>query len=121
MKAFDNLGALIADLKGVKAKHKREVKKTLKKTGEALKKEAQAMFGTYQDGWQQLAEATRDHRVAYGYPADDPLLVTGALRDAVKVIVDPGGESIFVGMEPGQMITGMTGKVHDAAETMGVH
>jgi hypothetical protein len=121
MPEFKSIAELIKDLKSVRKNYKREVKKALGKAGKTVQKDAKALFGTYQDGWAPLKEITKEQRVAHGYPADEPLLVTGGLRDAVKIIVEQDGAAVFVGVDVGQTITGMDGKVHDAAEIMGVH
>lgn len=117
-KDFKNLAALIADLKGVQKKYKRTVKATVKATGKAIQKDAKALFGTYQEGWAPLAESTQAARAKAGHTPNDPLLVTGALRDAMTVKVDEDGMGVFVGMEAG---TAVPGARVDAAVLMGVH
>lgn len=121
MPSFANLDALITDLKQVQRKHKGASKKALKKAGAAIQKDAQKLFGTYQEGWPDLAEATQEKRAKAGYPADEPLLVTGALRDAMTVKVEPDGQSVFIGMEEGVTVTTFDGKEIDAAKLMAVH
>lgn len=70
----------------------------LELTGEDILADVQAKFGHQQDGWPDLAEATQTARVAAGYPADEPLLMTGTLRDAYEVWQD--GEDVVVGVRP---------------------
>lgn len=49
---------------------------------------ARSEFGHYQDevggfpGWPELADATKDDRVAKGFPENEPLLRTGETRDS---------------------------------------
>lgn len=59
--------------------------------------EAKAEIGHYQDAagplaaWAPLAEATKADRTRKGYPADEPLLREGDLRDSIEIAVsDPG-------------------------------
>jgi len=62
----------------------------LKKAAEVVEKEAKSEFGTYQgaigpfDKWAELANSTKDDRVASGYTENDPLLRDGTLRDTIS-------------------------------------
>jgi len=58
----------------------------------AIWKEARSEIGVYQRDdvpgfapWAELADATKDDRVSQGYPANDPLLREGLLRDHIKM------------------------------------
>lgn len=64
---------------------------------ERLKVEAQAMFGLYPENgeWDELKDATQRARERQGYEPNDPLLVTGELKESVECKVK--GRSGFVG------------------------
>lgn len=74
----DTVGGLVATRKGL------EVATAI------LQKEAKAEFGHYQDTegpfpeWAELADATKEDRVAKGFTENDPLLRTGDLRDSIE-------------------------------------
>lgn len=63
-------------------------------TGEGAKliqKDAKNRIGEYQDyagpfnSWAELADMTKADRVAQGFPANEPLLRTGEMRDSIGV------------------------------------
>lgn len=64
----------------------------LQKAGEELRDLIKSEFGIYQSAvgpypaWAELADSTKASRVAAGYTENDPLLVTGAMQDAVNVL-----------------------------------
>lgn len=68
----------------------------LEKAAKVVKKRARAKLGEYQDqagpfvGWADLAESTKSDRVAQGFPEDEPLLRTGAMRDSIEQTVADG-------------------------------
>lgn len=49
--------------------------------------EAKRVIGTYDYNWPRLAQSTQADRVAQGYPADEPLLRTGEMRDSIEYTV----------------------------------
>lgn len=53
-----------------------------------LETEAKAMFGVYQEGWEQLKDETQSARARKGFTPNDPLLVTGDLRGNVSSRVE---------------------------------
>ena len=55
--------------------------------------QAKEAIGTYKFGWPELAESTQRDRVAQGYPADEPLLRTGAMANSIshKAHLSAGG------------------------------
>ena len=61
----------------------------LERCAKLVEKRAKAKLGEYQDaagpfaGWAELADATKADRAAKGFPDDEPLLRTGALRDSI--------------------------------------
>lgn len=50
----------------------------------AIATEAKRVLGTYDYGWPQLADATQADREKHGYPANEPLLRDGTLRDSIQ-------------------------------------
>lgn len=56
----------------------------LERACEIIQHEARAAVGTYRLGWPQLAQSTQDDRVRKGFPANEPLLRTGELRDLIQ-------------------------------------
>ena len=49
-----------------------------------VEEEAKRVIGTYDYQWTPLAESTKRDRVSKGFPADEPLLRTGELRDSIS-------------------------------------
>jgi|HubBroStandDraft_5_1064220.scaffolds.fasta_scaffold00001_35 hypothetical protein len=68
-----------------------KVREGLYEAGELVAKDARDRIGTYQsvagpfEAWAPLADATKADRVSQGFSADEPLLRTGELRDAIEV------------------------------------
>ena len=56
----------------------------LEAAGRLVVQEARDEVGTYQPGWQPLADATRADRVRRGFTPDDPLRRTGGLADSIS-------------------------------------
>ncbi|HEV2700470.1 MAG TPA: hypothetical protein VGV09_02480, partial [Steroidobacteraceae bacterium] len=62
----------------------------LEHVGKRIEATAKKEIGTYQPevgqfpAWAPLAESTMADRVAQGFPADEPLLRTGELRDSIS-------------------------------------
>jgi hypothetical protein len=67
----------------------------LEKAARIVQAEAKASVGTYQAAagpfaaWAPLAASTQDQRQYLGFPADEPELRTGGLRDSIQYTVDP--------------------------------
>jgi hypothetical protein len=61
-----------------------------------VEKEAKRVIGTYDYNWPALAEATVADRVAQGFPPDEPLLRTGAMRDSIDHHVETEGLGMTV-------------------------
>ncbi len=60
----------------------------------AIQAEAKRVIGTYDYGWPQLAPATQADREHQGFPANEPLLRTGEMRDSIHyAIITPGKEA----------------------------
>jgi hypothetical protein len=71
-----------------------ESKSALERAARLVEKEAKTEIGTYQSsagpfpGWQQLADSTQTNRAQAGFPPNDPLLITGSMRDSIEHTVD---------------------------------
>ncbi len=53
---------------------------------------AKAAIGTYKYGWPQLAESTQEERARAGVPPNEPLLISGKLRDSISATVEMHGK-----------------------------
>jgi phage gpG-like protein len=66
-------------------------KEALEALARIIAAECRRVIGTYELGWEQLAEATQEERARLGYPPNEPLLREGTLRDSIgHEIVEPG-------------------------------
>lgn len=75
-----------------------EAKKIALKVGAAIiEKEAKSAIGTYKYGWEQLAPDTQTERERQGFPANEPLLRTGQLRDSIGITIVTPGEEAWIG------------------------
>ncbi len=73
--------ALTATL-GLEVEH--AAHEALEGCGDMVEKEAKRVIGTYDYGWPQLADSTKKDRVDHGYPANEPLLRSGHMRDSIE-------------------------------------
>jgi len=79
----------------------------LEPLAQAIEDNAKARLGQYQSAidafpaWQALAASTQAARQAAGYTPDDPLLASGALRDALTHTVAADGLSAEIGIPAG--------------------
>lgn len=66
-----------------------------------IQERAKGKIGEYQpashgfDAWAPLAQSTMDQRVSAGYPANNPLLRSGELRESIDIRVD--GNAAIIG------------------------
>ncbi len=60
-----------------------EIDMALSEGADAVVHNAQNRLGVYQEGWASLSDTTGLERDRLGFPADEPLLRTGALRDSI--------------------------------------
>ena len=66
----------------------------LTEAAKIIQAEAKDEIGNYQDAagpfaaWPELADATQERRTAMGFPANEPLLMTGDLRDSIEYTVE---------------------------------
>jgi phage gpG-like protein len=56
----------------------------LEVAAQIVEAKAKAAIGTYKYGWPQLADSTQEDRAHKGFPANEPLLRTGELRDSIQ-------------------------------------
>jgi phage gpG-like protein len=63
--------------------------------GRVVEAEAKSAIGTYRYNWPQLAESTQAERAHEGYPANEPLLRSGEMRDSIGHVV--GDHEVQVG------------------------
>ncbi len=59
----------------------------IERGAKTIQKEAKRVIGTYDYGWPELAASTQSDRESKGYPADEPLLRDGTLRDSIQYTV----------------------------------
>ena len=90
MKSFHSLTDLALRLGEIAlAQHEME-HAALEKATKIVQERAKEKIGEYQEqagpfvAWAELAESTKADRVKQGYPEDEPLLRTGALRDSIE-------------------------------------
>jgi len=80
-----------------------EVHHALKTGGEMICEEAKAEIGNYQEAagpteaWSPLAESTMADREQRGYPADEPLLRDGSLRESITYVI--GDHEVTIGSD----------------------
>lgn len=88
-----SLGGFIAKMAAVQMAVKVAEGAALKRAARIVETEAKAEIGTYQGAappfaaWAPLADATQADRVRKGFPADEPLLRTGEMRDSIGHVV----------------------------------
>jgi hypothetical protein len=76
----------------VKVEHAEHV--ALEEAAQIVEDEAKRVLGTYDYGWPQLAQSTQDQRVAQGFPANEPGLRNGAMRESIGHTVGAGKAQI---------------------------
>jgi hypothetical protein len=64
-----------------------------------IEKEAKRVIGTYDYDWPKLAESTQADRERQGFPANEPLLRTGAMRDSISYEITAPGEEAIIGSD----------------------
>ncbi|MCJ2077911.1 hypothetical protein MKK68_20070 [Methylobacterium sp. E-016] len=84
MRSFDSPAAFAAFLQGVARTVPQAEHKAMETASAHHLAEVQKIPGRYHDGWASLADATKADRVRKGFPEDEPLLRTGALRKSYK-------------------------------------
>lgn len=82
MKEFSLIGfaTLLTELASAKyAEHH-----ALELASQIVEKEAKHVLGTYDYGWPQLAETTKEDRVRKGFTENDPGLRSGEMRESIE-------------------------------------
>ena len=69
----------------------------LEEAAQIIETEAKHVIGTYEYGWPQLDLATQQARERKGFDPNDPLLMTGELKDSIQHYVDPNRLTAEVG------------------------
>ena len=108
MKSFGSLGELAAHLGGLAAEAASHHGHALERAAQLLETDAKDSLGHYQSAagpfpaWADLTESTQAERAKAGYSPADPLLRSGALRDAIAHEVE--GSRAVVGVpETGEL------------------
>lgn len=102
---FSDPEALVRQVAKQIAAAELEMSETLHVASDMVQHRAKEKIGHYQLAvgefveWTQLKDSTKADRVAKGYPADEPLLRDGTLRDAIHT--DVHRDHAFVGVESG--------------------
>jgi hypothetical protein len=75
-----------------------ETHEALTHAAQIVQREAQQELGTYQGAagpfaaWAELADATKEERVALGFSENDPGVRTGEMRDSIQYSVGTGAD-----------------------------
>lgn len=72
---------------GMAAKLDKIQRDCLESGAKVLEKEAKRVLGTYDYGWMQLADATKEDRISRGYTPNEPGLREGDMRDSIEHVV----------------------------------
>ena len=92
-----SLAGFIAHLAAMEIDVHHETQRALERAAIVVETEAKAEIGHYQDGagpfaaWAELADSTKDDRVAHGYSENDPLLRDGTMRASIEHAVHMTG------------------------------
>lgn len=95
MKEFDSLGAFAMHLLEREVATVVALQACTDEIGHVVQEEAISEFGVYQSAagpfpaWEELAEATKEDRLAQGYSENEPLLRSGELRDSTSHTSEP--------------------------------
>ena len=101
MKQFNSFGAFAAHLALLAGTELELRHDCLERAAVEIEARAKEKIGEYQgqagpfEAWAPLAQSTQDSRESAGYTPDDPLLVTGAMRDSIEHNVQ--GEEAHIG------------------------
>jgi phage gpG-like protein len=88
-KTFASIAEFVAFTAGLEESMRTANRAILEAACQAVEAEAKRVIGTYAYGWEQLAPATQAERVRLGFPANEPLLRTGELRESIQhTIID---------------------------------
>lgn len=99
---FNALDAIVK-MAAMAAEIEIETHKALERAARVVEKEAKAELGNYQSqtgpfaSWPELADRTKDDRVANGYTENDPGLASGEMRDGIGTKIE--GHEAHVGTD----------------------
>ncbi|MEB0059239.1 HK97-gp10 family putative phage morphogenesis protein [Variovorax sp. LG9.2] len=108
MRNFESMAALAAHLAGATGLMRAVEHSALEHCARLVEEAAKEEIGTYQtaigpfDAWAPLADSTEAAKASAGYPADAPLLATGALRNSIGHEVE--GSTAIIGSTDEKMI-----------------
>jgi phage gpG-like protein len=102
--SFGDMDSFITHMKTRPAAMRKAQRIALQTVASEIKEEAKYSLGTYQDGWPELKDITKELRAKAGHTPNDPLLVTGALRDSIHYRTTPtsatiGSDSPYAGAQ----------------------
>lgn len=115
---FGSIESFIGFLETLPARMKASVPAGLDEASRLLQKEAKDSLGHYQEeagefvAWRELSETTMRERLMHGFSPDEPLLVTGTLRDHIYRTVDASVGEAAVGV-PSEWVGSGTGTGHE--------
>lgn len=78
------LGQMAAELYGIRMNFEALPEEVIERACQMVEKEAKDSLGSYHIGWPQLAASTQADRVRQGYPANEPGLRSGEMRDSIE-------------------------------------
>ena len=82
---------------GMAHAYEKNVHDALEGASKIIEKESKSVIGSYRYGWPQLADETQDDRVRKGYPANEPLLRTGDMRNSIEYTILTSEKKAYVG------------------------
>ena len=103
MRDFEDISSFAAFLEKVMLTMPVAQHQGLDQAAAIIQAEAKREIGEYQDAvgpfeeWQELADFTKQDRVAQGFPENEPLLRTGALRESIERSAD--ASTAYVGSD----------------------
>lgn len=90
VREFESVAGFILHLAQAELAVRVAAHNALDRAAQIIELDAKAQLGTYQpdagpfNAWPELADSTKADRSAAGFPEDEPLLRTGALRDSIS-------------------------------------
>lgn len=87
MQTFTSIPQFAAVIAGMVASMPKVQHHAVEEGCKIIEAEAKRVIGTYEYRWPQLAASTQSQRVYYGFPANEPGLRTGEMRDSIEHVV----------------------------------
>jgi hypothetical protein len=94
MSGLFSLFEMAAKLQGIAEDLTLAPEQIIERGCQIIEKEAKASLGSYHRNWPQLAQSTQADRVRQGFPANEPGLRTGAMRDSIGHTVSVEGDQV---------------------------